>query len=384
MTISFSAFFADLGYQMIQAIFPIYLVIALASSPLYLGIANALAFGGGALFAYVGGILGDRYSRKWIAVIGSGFILLMSAVGLTMNPIFAIALFAGGWWGRNMRVAPRRALLASASDSKNRGKAFGFLHALDIGGGLLAVVVLIFMLYLGVSESHIFFITALPLLVSTYLLMTLKDVRAKPANNGNGKSKRARINKRAYNGIILATALYGFSYYSLGFPILTIAKMSGNSVFGIASYGVYLGVSAVTGYYIGSRKRMKKIRSLGLLGYMLSGVGTFLLALGYIFNSAIILPYIGVAMMGFGLGVIETLEPTIISLMKSGISGLGKSLGKLSASRSFGIFFANLLMGILYVVNPSYSYIYAAVVSISAGIIVIAFGRNYDLIYDAS
>jgi hypothetical protein len=49
----------------------------------------------------------------------------------------------------------------------------------------------------------------------------------------------------------------------------------------------------------------------------------------------------------------------------------------LQGSRSFGLFFANLIMGILYVISPSYSYLYAAIVSITAGVLVLVAGKGF-------
>ncbi len=372
--ISFSALFADLGYQTVQALFPIYLVLSLYSSPLYFGIANAFAYGGGALFAYSSGLLSSRYSRKWLAVLGSVFIVLLSMIGLTINPLVAIALFAAGWWARNFRVPPRRAMLTDYSSREDRGKAFGFLHALDIGGGMLSVVALILLLGAGLRQNTIFLLTAIPLFMSVLMLLLTTDIRRKDTSLKAQGARKAAMSSSTYKGILLATALYGFSYYSLGFPILTIAKSSG-PLLGIGSYGVYLGVSAATGYYIGSRKGLNRIKALGYLGYMLSGIGTGLLAVGYASGGALWVYYLGIAMMGFGLGVIETMEPTIVSLIRSA-AGLDSAMGSLQGSRGLGLFFANLVMGLLYVISPSYSYIYAAAVSIAAGAIVLAAGRG--------
>ncbi len=379
LLLSFSAFFADLGYQAVQALFPIFLVATLASNPLYFGIANALAFGGGAALAYVGGLLSDRYSRKWIAVAGSAVILLMSAIGLAHTPLLAVALFVGGWWGRNFRSPSRRAMLTDASRREDRGKVFGFLHALDIGGGLVSVVALMILLSANLGQGSILLLTAVPLAVSVSLLVASRDIRS-PVFRDRAPPRAAasprKVNVRAFKGIIFATALYGFSYFSLGFPILTIAKATSSDLLGIGSYGVYLGVSAITGYVIGSRKATGAIRKLGYLGYIVSGIGTALLAAASALGAGLWAFYLGVALMGFGLGVTETMEPTIVSLMKRDVK-LGKGMGALSGSRSLGIFFGNLVMGLLYAAGPAYSYSYAAAVSIAAGAIVLYYGRGF-------
>ncbi|MGC9011337.1 MAG: hypothetical protein ACP5JN_04350 [Candidatus Micrarchaeia archaeon] len=57
LLISLSAFFADAGYQALIAGFPIFLVIYFHTPAYMLGLAMALAYGIGSLFAFIGGIL---------------------------------------------------------------------------------------------------------------------------------------------------------------------------------------------------------------------------------------------------------------------------------------------------------------------------------------
>ncbi len=378
LLVSFSAFFADLGYQTAIALFPIFLVVTLSAPVSYFGIANAFAFGIGSFFGYFGGLMSDRFNDKYVAILGNALIPLISLMGLAGSAQTAVWLFAGGWWARNFRTPSRRDILVEASSKSDRGKVFGFLHALDIGGGLLSVVFLLSLIYLGLGYRQILLLTVIPLVISTLLLFpTSETKRSEPKSENYQKSSTdKKRHGRTYNGIIIATALYGFSSFSLGFPILTIAQKSG-SLLGIGSYGVYLGVSSVTGYYIGSRK-MNQIRTLGLLGYVLSGIGSLILALAYLAGQGVLSLYFAVALMGFALGVIETLEPTLISFIK-GIKDIGKGMGALAASRSFGIFFANIIMGLLYVINPADSYFYAAIVSAAAGIIVLFSGKDFKL-----
>ncbi len=379
LLISFSAFFADLGYQAALAIFPIFLVIGLGAPASTYGIANAIAFGVGAAFGYLGGVLGDRYNYKYVAILGNALIPLISLVGLTYSVVAAVALFSGGWWARNFRSPARRSMLVESTSKTDRSKVFGFLHALDIGGGMLSIALVLVMIYFGISYNSIFLLTIFPIVISTLLLAPTTNIRKKAARivgqSAGRLGEKARVAGRTYRGIVAATALYGFSSYSLGFPILTIAKGS-NPIIGIGSYGVYLGVSAVAGYAVGSIKWLDKIKVLSIIGYALSGGGTMLLGIGYLYGS-IPVEYLAVAILGFSLGVIETLEPTIVSFIKN-MRSIGRGMGALTGSRSFGIFFANLIMGILYVFSPIYSYTYAAIVSVVAGAMVLVYGRGFD------
>ncbi len=377
LLLSFSAFFADLGYQAAIAIFPIFLVVMLKAPSYEYGLASAMAFGIGAFFGYVGGLAGDKVSNKWVAVAGNLLIPLISLVGLASSPITAIILFSGGWWARNFRSPPRRVMIVNSSSAEYRGKVFGFLHMLDIGGGFVSVVLLLALFTGGISLQKILLLTSIPLLISTTLLVISNDSKPKvakiPASEKQIK-KNSKINNSAYKGVILATALYGFSSYSLGFPILTIEQKAG-SFLGMASYGVYLLVSAFTGYYIGSKK-LNRIKSLGIIGYLLSGMGTIFIGVAYLLHFGYPALYLGVGILGFSLGVIETLEPTLISFMKSA-KHVGKGMGSLTASRSIGIFSANLIMGLLYVVDPFYSYTYAGIVAIIAAAVVLYYGKEF-------
>ncbi len=387
LLISFSAFFSDLGYHTAIALFPIFLVITLKVPDYEFGFANAVAFGGGAIIAYFGGLLGDKYSYKWLAVSGNAFIPLLSLFGLVTSPVIAIFLFSGGWWARNFRTPPRRALLVRSTFPETRGKVFGFLHMLDIGGGMISIFTLLSLILIGLGYTQILLLSVIPLLIATILLLFTADIKGHSNNPGiagtaasnsnkDGKVFYTPAKKSAYKGIIIAASLYGFSSYAIGFPILTIAQRS-NDILGIGSYALYLGVSAVIGFWIGSKK-MDRVKTLGILGYLLSGFGTIMLGLAYFFHQSLFVFYVAVAILGFALGIIEVIEPTLISFLKD-IKDLGKGMGSLTASRSLGIFLANLIMGFLYIFNPLYSYTYAGLISIAAAIIVLYYGKAYSL-----
>ncbi|EQD38608.1 major facilitator superfamily MFS_1, partial [mine drainage metagenome] len=195
------------------------------------------------------------------------------------------------------------------------------------------------------------------------------------------QSKRTTLKSRmradTLKGVLISTALFGFSSYSLGFPIITIAARTGSDLIGILSYLVYLAFSAAAGYIMGQQaRRLNIVKGLAFLGYLLAAIASAILALYYISAANVLLSYFAVALLGVSLGATETFEPTIISLITSK-EEQGRKLGYLTSSRSIGLFTANIGMGILYTINPSYSYIYAAVVASAAVIILIYFGRDY-------
>ena len=377
--LSMSAFFADAGYQAVVALFPVFLVIYLHAPVYYLGVIYALQYGIGALFAYAGGALADKYSKKRVAIIGNSLIPILSFLGIASSLLLSPVLFLFGWWARDSRSPARRALVALASDDKHRKRAFGVLHALDLGGGVVAVSYLLVLLYFGIEYSLIFLVTIIPLVIST-LFLAASSVKEKLKSAGSRfeSLSKAKINKDAFLGVILATSLFGFSYYSLGYPILTISQRSTN-VLGVFSYLIFLLISAFSGYYLGSRaKKYRLITSLSLIGYLLAGFGSLIIGIFYFYSLNPVVAYLGVAMIGAAVGAIETFEPTIVSIVSDRKSS-GRSFGYLSASRSIGLFFGNLFMGVLYFFSPLYSYLYAFIISALAAVIVYVFGRRLNL-----
>jgi MFS family permease len=364
--ISLSAFFADLGYQAVLAGFPLFLVLDLHRSPLLLGLATALAYGPGALMGYLGGRLGDRLGHKRVAVFGNSLIPFLSLSGLFAAP-GAIATFALGWWARNFRSPSRRVMLTEVVPAEHQPRAFGFLHALDVGGGFLAAMGLAGLLALNVTLPRAFLLTLIPLVLST---LTLLGVPAglkptPPRAQAGGRSPQLGL----YRGILIATALYGFSTYSLSFPILTVAQSGHSFAQGALAYAVFLGVSALAGLWIGARKG-ERVRQLAYLGYLGAGVGSFALALAYLFLAPVWVEDLAIALLGFALGVVETLEPSLIARLTPQAQGGG--MGALTAMRSLGLFVGNLLMGLLYRLTPTDAYTYAAAVAVAAALILLS------------
>ncbi|MHB1664000.1 MAG: MFS transporter [bacterium] len=445
--IAFSAFFADLGYQAVLVIFPIFLVLDLHSSIIYFGIASAISYGVGAFFGYFGGIAGDKFGHKKIAIIGNLFIPLLSFTGFSIYPAEAVALFSAGWWARNFRSPSRRVLLSRSVFREFYGRAFGFLHALDEAGGFFAGIYALILFAYHAPIKYILIITTVPLLLSTFCLILISEKKlinnpdvnqnienknindkneinditdinikndnknknnadnnlisndnnnqiSKIQSNGIAENKELskinnsdikndenkylndkehNLNNNLFKRILIATSLYGFSSFSFGFPILTIAESSKNDELGILSYIIFFAFTSLTGLVAG-RTILKTVKKLAL-GYLLTFIGSAGMALVFAFSLNPLLYYIAVAFLGVSLGFIETSEPTAISIISKN-DKRGKSMGSLTAARSIGIFGGNIVMGLLYSVGADYSYLYAGILSLAASLIIFTSKSN--------
>ena len=354
LQISFSAFWADLGYQAAVSLFPIYLVYILGAPVALYGLAEAINYGIGALFGFFGGLLADSYGAKKMAILGNSLIPLLSLFVFTQNYYIAIVLFSWGWWMRNFRSPPRRALLVGITKEEERQEAYGLLHALDIAGATIAVAYTSLWLFFNLDIKIMMLTTIAYLIISTLFLIPVKEVVNKE------ERMKVKRNIKLFSGIMVATALFGFGYFSFGFPILTITQRTNEPYLGTSAYLTFLIISSLSGYLIGKMKSNEV--ALLCAGYVTAAIGSLFFQ---IFPQLALL-FLASSLLGVAVGIVETIEPTIISKI---YPHEGQGMGILLASRSVGLFTGNLVMGLLY--NLNLAYVYAFSVSLIAALIVI-------------
>jgi hypothetical protein len=317
-----------------------------------------------------------------VAIAGNLFIPLMSLSGQFGSLWLCGLLFVLGWWARYFRTPARRALLAEAAPSERRSQAFGFLHALDIGGGVLsALLALFFVSYLRLPVGTVILFSAAPLFVSTLLLFFIRREEVYPveeptADRSPAVQTAALSRKKAlFTALLVSATFYGFSFYNAGYPVLT-AAMSPNAGYaqGLVAYLVYMGISAASGYALGSR-RLRPVRALWRLGYLPSAVASLFIGAAVALRLPELAFYIFVAGLGLGMGAVETFEPTAVSALVPSKT-LSGGMGWLSVSRSLGQFVSNLVMGVIFSLSQSLAYGYAFAASLVATVILASADRR--------
>jgi MFS family permease len=379
----FSAFFADLGYQGVAALFPLYIVLELHEPVYWYGIITGIAFGAGSFFAFIGGLAGDRFDKKYVSIAGNTFIPLMALSGLSNQLWLSALLFILGWWARYFRTPARRALLVHVTAPQERGMAFGVLHALDIAGGMFSALFALLLLALHIPISTIILYAAIPLVISTILLFfvqrtTLYSAETPIGERRAGLPASAAADRALFVWLLIAATFYGFSFYNLGFPILTGTRGSATTSgyeLGVLAFVVYLGVSAVSGYVLGAG-RLSALRFLWLAGYLPSALGSALIGLSVLLHMSELAFYLFVAVLGLGMGAVETFEPTLVSSLV-GATTLSRGMGFLSISRSVGQFLSNLIMGTLFSFSQSAPYFYAFASALLATLVLGAADARY-------
>jgi MFS family permease len=364
LLLCFSAFFADLGYQGVAALFPLYIVFRLHEPVYWYGIITGIAFGAGSFFAYLGGLAGDRFDKKYVSIAGNTFIPLLALSGLAHALWLSALLFILGWWARYFRTPARRALLVHVTPAQERGVAFGTLHALDVAGGTMSALLALLFLSLHIPIGTVILYAALPLVISTGILFFVRRNQLYPDETPLDAQHAVVATSRSGSRsllilLLVAATLYGFSFYNLGFPILTAAHGKATTSryeLGVLAFVIYLGVSAISGYVLATR-RLAALRALWLLGYLPSALGSGLIGVSVLLHMGELAFYLFIAILGLGMGAVETFEPTLVSSL-IGAGTLSRGMGYLSISRSVGQFLSNLVMGILFSFSQSIPYFY--------------------------
>lgn len=382
LLLCFSAFFADFGYQGVSALFPLYIVFSLHEPVYWYGLITAIAYGAGSFFSYIGGLVGDRLDKKYVSIAGNAFIPLMAFCGLAHVVWLSAVLFILGWWARYFRTPPRRALLVHVTPPADRGLAFGVLHALDITGGMISALLALLFIALHFQVGVVMLFATAPLVFSTVLLFFVERTRlypeASPLRQHRSGAAGDSRDRALLIMLLLSATLYGFSFYNLGFPILTATHGSaGTGAYerGVLAFVIYLGISAVSGYALGAAGP-SPLRSLWFLGYLPSALGSGLIGLSVALHMNELAFYVFIAVLGFGMGAVETFEPTLVSSLV-GSATLSRSMGFLSVSRSIGQFLSNLIMGLLFSLSRSVPYFYAFASALLATILLGAAAARY-------
>jgi MFS family permease len=185
------SFFADFSTELIYGVLPAYYLHTISLSILSLGLIEGLAESIVALTKLMSGSISDRTGRRplWM-LAGYGLSGIAKPMIALVSSGFGIgALRAADRFGKGIRGAPRDAMVSSAVDEKDRGRAFGIQRALDHSGALVGGLVAAGLLAGGFFvPRQLFMLSAIPgaiaVLVIIFFVREPKDsiYQPKPVN----------------------------------------------------------------------------------------------------------------------------------------------------------------------------------------------------------
>lgn len=175
--------FTDVSSEMVAAVLPVYLTVAVGLSPLAFGVVDGLQQGMSAVVRLAAGLLGDRMHR-YKGVAAAGYALsALSRLLLVLLPAGAAAVTAAvavDRTGKGIRTAPRDAMIALAAPPGRTAAAFGVHRALDSAGAALGPLLALALLLLTADDYRSVFVCSLGLaVVGLAVLSAVEDPAAR-------------------------------------------------------------------------------------------------------------------------------------------------------------------------------------------------------------
>jgi MFS family permease len=224
--LGFVSLLMDISSELIHSLLPVFLVTALGTSVLTVGLIEGAAESTALIVKVFSGVISDYLGRrKPLAVLGYG-------LGALSKPLFALATSAGlvlgarllDRVGKGLRGAPRDALVADLAPPAIRGAAFGLRQALDTVGAFLGPLLAVaFMLLWADDFRHVFWLAVVPAVLSVALLLVgVREPEHAAAPRRQNPIRRENLVRlgRSYWWVVIAGAVFTLARFSEAFLVL--------------------------------------------------------------------------------------------------------------------------------------------------------------------
>lgn len=305
----------DIASEMIHSLLPLFMVSALGTSALTVGLIEGLGESTALVVKIFSGTLSDYLGkRKGLAIFGY-------ALGALSKPLFAIAPTAGivltarllDRVGKGMRGAPRDALVADIAPPELRGAAFGLRQSLDTVGAFLGPLLAVGLMLLWADNFRaVFWVAVVPGILSVVLLaFGLREPEAHDGIRRTNPIRRDNLKRlsHAYWWVVMIGAVFTLARFSEAFLVLR-AQQGGIPVALVPLVMVAMNVVySLTAYPFGKlsdRMSHTQLLVIGLIVLMAADV-----VLGLSSHWSVVIA--GVALWGVHMGITQGLLATMVA-----------------------------------------------------------------------
>lgn len=284
--LAFASLFADLSTEMQYPVLPTFLTQTLGANGTIVGLIDGCAQALQNIVQGFTGTFSDKLRRrKPIALCG----YLVAAIakpltGLASSWPEAFGARCLDRLGAGSRSAPRDALIASSTDEKNRGRAFGLEGAGDNAGAFLGPIVTVLLLYmLHIGIRWVFYLTMIPGLIAFVMVLLVRERPSSVAAKAKLDISLGQF-PHGYWTYLLVTALFAIGNSSNAFLLLRTRDSGASLETTILVYAAFNLVAALISYPAGSLSDR-----FGRRNVLLACFGIFLVAyLGFAITSTLV------------------------------------------------------------------------------------------------
>ncbi len=363
------SFLTDISSEAIFSVFSIFFTVIAGASASLLGVIEGFSDFSASSLDYFAGWLSDKSGkRKSLALIGYGFSTIAKIILLIGTSVAALASFRiVERLGKSFRGPSRDAWLATVAEKANRGYAFGLHKAMDKAGAVLGPLVAYFLLLsLGQSLSTfrlIFIIAIIAAVLSVVVLALMKDRPGTPHDKENIFKAWGTLSTR-FKSYLIPAGIFSLAYFSFSFLLLrayTLGFAIKDVVLLYALFNISFVLISIPVGKLGDLIGRKYIIMLGYLTYII-------MSLGFVFAKTKWEVIILFLLFGIFYSIDEAQSKAFITDIEG--DRRATAIGMYNFITGLIYLPASVIAGALWIFNPLYAFVFAAIV---AAIAIIAF-----------
>ncbi|MFQ5909398.1 MAG: MFS transporter [Thermoplasmata archaeon] len=364
IVLAFVSLLTDTSSEMMLPLFPTFVAVVLAGSPLIFGLIEGIAESTASLLKVVSGFWSDRL-RKRRGLVATGYGLSSLSKLLFYFSVSWIDFTAFRFLeraGKGIRASPRDAIIAESTSRETTGRAFGFHRAADTTGAILGPVLIILLLPLlggGVGENirTIFLIAAVPAIIAFLVVFLVKE---KPVARAPPESLRVGFSliPKKLKLFVLAATMFEIGNFSVLFLVYRGTELINRADAVIALYLLFNVSYALLAFPAGILS--DKIGKKAMIGY---GYGIFMATFaGFVFASDI--THLAILFLSFGLcmAMLEGVQRAYVADM-SPKNMRATAMGTYHTFTGVAKFPASLIAGFLWLFNPAYAFLFGIIMA---------------------
>ncbi|MGA7800117.1 MAG: MFS transporter [Gammaproteobacteria bacterium] len=356
------SFINDTSSKIILPLLPL-LITQLGGGGFIVGMISGVSDSVASVLKLYSGHLSDRTRYR------KGFLFVGYLVSSAAKLLFA---FAASWpqvlglrvaerFGKGVRSAPRDALLAASTSQAGRGRGFGIHRAMDSAGAVLGTGIAFVMYWnLNLRFEHIFMVAGGIGFLSLVPLLFVREPQRDRSTAAPAAMAFKHLSPRLRRFTVVAFlfALANFSY--MFFVLRSESAFSGKLAVGvpIALYGLYnlsFTLFALPAGILSDR--------IGRRNVLLIGYGVFaLVCIGFMGAHSLGAFTILFVLFGLSYALVEATERAYVSDLADP-GRRGTALGTYHMATSIAALPSGLLAGALWDLHPAYTFLYGAVLS---------------------
>jgi len=332
----------DASSELIFPLLPMFLTDVLHTQATFVGLLEGMAEATSSGVKYLSGRWADRRARaKPLVLWGYGLSTFMRPlIALAMAPWQVLAVRMVDRVGKGLRSSPRDAMIAEATNSELRGKAYGFHQAMDNAGSVIGTLLGAGLLALSLDLRTVFWLAGIPGLFALATLIFVPEQQRAPREGPKAATITPANLPPALWRYLAVFFVFCAANSSDAFLILKVREVGASRALAPILWMVLNGVKASFGTWGGALSdKLGRLRVLAF-GWLLYGV--MYAVIGQM--KSVVAVFGAVAVYGLYGAFAEGADRAFVADLAPGASR-GRAFGIFNAVNGLGLLAAGLVFG---------------------------------------